>query len=62
MPNDDIDLSDAPETPNWSNATRGVLKRQNLLDEDVTNWLARQDAETKSHIGDMIRHVMAMQA
>ncbi len=30
------------------------------LDEDVMKWLVIQDSDTKQHINDMIRHVMAL--
>lgn len=31
-----------------------------VLDVDVVTWLNGQDQETKQHINEMIRHVMAL--
>jgi len=31
-----------------------------LLDKDVSDWLVTQDDDTKKHISEMIRQVMAM--
>lgn len=31
-----------------------------VLDDDTYTWLSHQNAETKRHINEMIRHVMAM--
>lgn len=53
---------------NFSNAKRATqiphlnrLREQNqLLDEDVSRWLAVQDIDTKRHISEMIRQVMAL--
>jgi hypothetical protein len=69
----EIDLSDAPETTDWSKAKRGrfahkaILAEEHqaatqvrVLDADVASWLSTQDQETKRHINDMIRHVMAL--
>ena len=65
----EIDLSDAPETTDWSQAKRGLSAHQKILqseqaiqvlDADVMAWLSTQDQETKQHINDMIRHAMAL--
>ncbi|MBS9780594.1 MAG: toxin-antitoxin system, antitoxin component [Moraxellaceae bacterium] len=41
----DIDLSDAPEVTDWSNAVRGRFTRDNYLklDDDVLNWVLKND-------------------
>lgn len=52
----------------FSNAKRATqvphlnrLRGQNqLLDEDVSRWLVVQDTDTKRHISEMIRQVMAL--
>ena len=30
------------------------------FDADVVTWLSSQDDETKQHINDMVRHIMAL--
>ncbi|MDO4224241.1 MAG: hypothetical protein Q4D05_09530 [Acinetobacter sp.] len=37
------------------------LRHEQLLDADVADWLAHQDVNTKRHISEMIRQVMALQ-
>ena len=37
-----------------------LREQQHLLDKDVSDWLATQDDDTKKHISEMIRQVMAM--
>lgn len=32
----------------------------NLLADDVANWLAQQNEDTKQHVNNIIRHVMAV--
>lgn len=69
----EIDLSDAPETTDWSNARRGrfahraILKQQEqaeiqakVLDPDVLLWLSHQNQQTKQHINEIIRQAMAL--
>lgn len=54
----------------FSNAKRATqiphlnrLREQNqLLDEDVSRWLVVQDTDTKRHISEMIRQVMALKS
>lgn len=47
MPDDQIDLSDAPEVTDWSNATRGALYRPHKeqltlhLDADLLLWFKK---------------------
>ncbi|WLF83488.1 hypothetical protein [Moraxella sp. ZY210820] len=36
------------------------LREQQLLDEDVTQWLSQQDSQTKSYISEMIRQIIAI--
>lgn len=36
------------------------LREQQLLDDDVQHWLATQDNNTKRHINEMIRQIMAI--
>lgn len=31
-----------------------------VLDADVVTWLSHQDHETKKHVNDVIRHIMAL--
>lgn len=65
MPDSEINYQDIPIMDEWANAIQGRIAKtkkieNSLLDEDVTNWLVQQDTETKSHISDVIRHIMAM--
>lgn len=54
----------------FSNAKRATqiphlnrLREQNqLLDDDVSRWLVAQDTDTKRHISEMIRQVMALKS
>lgn len=49
------------------NCTRGVhpiikaQQTQKPFDDDVIDWLSKQDQTTKHHINEVIRHFMAIQ-
>ncbi len=65
MSDNDIDLSDAPETLDWSNAVRGNFLKNSqenntssVLDKDVFEWLSKQDNHTKIHIHDKINNLV----
>lgn len=67
MPESKIDYSDIPESTDWSGAIRGSVVSANnnsqnqVLESDVAEWLATQDAETIRHINEVIRHIMVLQ-
>jgi succinate dehydrogenase flavin-adding protein (antitoxin of CptAB toxin-antitoxin module) len=62
MPDSQINYSDIPPTPNWQEAIQGpVVLPSNLLDGDIVAWLAIQDSDTKRHVSEVIRHIMALQ-
>ena len=46
MSDNEIDLSDAPEELDWSNATRGSFFNKNIhrikIDDDVAEWLDKK--------------------
>lgn len=53
--------------PHWLNLTllkklqeRHAIAQAKAFDADVVEWLSSQDNETKQHINDMVRHVMAL--
>lgn len=37
-----------------------LREQEPLLDADVTLWLSHQDKNTKQHISEMIRQIMAL--
>lgn len=39
---------------------RHAIAQAKAFDPDVVTWLSSQDNETKQHINDMVRHVMAL--
>lgn len=39
---------------------RHVEAQAKVLDADVVMWLSGQDQDTKQHINEMIRHIMAL--
>lgn len=39
---------------------RHAAAQSKVLDADVVMWLDGQDQETKQHINEMIRHIMAL--
>ncbi len=67
-----VDLTDEPEVLDWSNAKRGMFKfakhyelqsensKNKAFDDDVIEWVAKQDTNTKIHINEMLRHMMLM--
>lgn len=55
----EYDFSNAKKATQIAHLNR-LREQQHLLDEDVSNWLATQDDDTKKHISEMIRQVMAI--
>ena len=39
---------------------RHAIAQAQAFDADVVAWLSSQDNETKQHINDMVRHIMAL--
>ena len=39
---------------------RHAIAQAKAFDADVVTWLGSQDNETKQHINDMVRHIMAL--
>jgi hypothetical protein len=39
---------------------RHAIAQAKAFDADVVTWLSSQDDETKQHINDMVRHIMAL--
>lgn len=39
---------------------RHAIAQAKAFDADVVTWLSSQDNETKQHINDMVRHIMAL--
>ena len=39
---------------------RHAVAQATAFDADVVTWLSSQDDETKQHINDMVRHIMAL--
>ena len=53
--------------PHWLNPSfvkklqeRHAIAQAKAFDADVVTWLGSQDNETKQHINDMVRHIMAL--
>lgn len=42
------------------NARLATLQQNNLLDEDVADWLVKQNSKTRSHINELLRQIMGM--
>ncbi len=67
MPDSQIDHSDIPQSTDWSDAIRGsIVSTHNpieheILEADVAQWLSTQDAQTRRHINEVIRHIMVLQ-
>ncbi len=67
MPDSQIDYSDIPQSVDWSGAISGsIVATHNpveteVLEADVAQWLSAQDAQTKRHINEVIRHIMVLQ-
>ena len=55
----EYDFSNAQRATQISHLNR-LREQQPLLEEDVSNWLVNQDTDTKKHINEMIRQVMAI--
>ena len=66
MPDDEIDLSDAPELRDWSRAVVGKfyrpIKRPVTIrvDSDVLTWLKRQGRGYQTRINKLLREAMEM--
>lgn len=56
---EEYDFSQAKKATEIPHLNR--LRQQSLLDEDVQNWLVKQDQTTKGYISEMIRQIMALQ-
>ena len=39
---------------------RHAIAQAKAFDADVVTWLSSQDDETKQHINEMVRHIMAL--
>ena len=39
---------------------RHAIAQAKAFDADVVSWLSSQDDETKQHINEMVRHIMAL--
>ena len=39
---------------------RHAIAQAKAFDPDVVTWLSSQDNETKQHINEMVRHIMAL--
>ena len=67
MPDSQIDYSDIPQSADWSGAISGSIVatynpvETEVLEADVAQWLSAQDAQTKRHINEVIRHIMVLQ-
>ena len=65
---EDIDLSDIPETPDWSNAVRGKFYRPIKksvtvrLDADVIAWLKSKGEGYQTRLNAMLRQMMERDA
>ncbi|AME01031.1 hypothetical protein A9Z64_02610 [Moraxella osloensis] len=55
----EYDFSNAQRATQIPHLNR-LREQQHLLDEDVSDWLVTQDDDTKKHISEMIRQVMAI--
>lgn len=55
----EYDFSNAQRATQIPHLNR-LREQQHLLDKDVSDWLITQDDDTKKHISEMIRQVMAM--
>ena len=64
MPNNEIDLTDAPEIRNWRNAVVGKFYRPIKtpvtirVDADVLAWLKRQGRGYQTRINRLLREAM----
>jgi len=64
LPDNKIDLSDAPELPNWTNAVVGKFYRPIKrpvtvrIDADVLAWLKRSGPGYQTRINALLRQAM----
>lgn len=63
MSDDEIDLSDAPEQLDWSNAVRGRFTHKkvmlrNELDADVLAWLESGEQDFRTRLNEVLRQAM----
>jgi uncharacterized protein (DUF4415 family) len=64
LPDDKIDLSDAPELPNWTNAVVGKFYRPIKrpvtvrIDADILAWLKRSGPGYQTRINSLLRQAM----
>jgi uncharacterized protein (DUF4415 family) len=64
LPDNKIDLSDAPELPNWTNAAVGKFYRPIKrpvavrIDADVLAWLKRSGPGYQTRINALLRQAM----
>jgi uncharacterized protein (DUF4415 family) len=64
LPDDKIDLSDAPELPNWTNALVGKFYRPIKrpvtvrIDADILAWLKRSGPGYQTRINSLLRQAM----
>lgn len=61
---EDVDISRenhvVPNVLKKYQANKSALNNQSPIDDDVMNWLLQQDDETRNHINEVIRHLMAI--
>ena len=68
MPDDRIDLTDAPEVRDWRNAVVGKFYRPIKtpmtirVDADVLDWLKRQGRGYQTRINQLLREAMEAKA
>ncbi len=61
MPESEINTEDLPEVLDWSGARfRNRDNTKQVLDNDISLWLAQQDNETKRQVNNVIRSFMAV--
>ena len=66
MPDEEIDLSDSPETTDWSKAIVGnyyrpVKKQVTLrLDADMLKWFKTRGGKYQTHINQVLRRYMEL--
>ncbi len=61
MPESEINTEGLPEVLDWSGARfRNRDNTKQMLDNDISLWLAQQDNETKRQVNNVIRSFMAV--
>ena len=57
-----FDPTNAPVKPSFVKKLqeRHAIAQAKAFDPDVVTWLSSQDNETKQHINEMVRHIMAL--